>query len=72
VCHIYLCVNVVELHITREHPNHWELQRIVTFDQILHYGSKKGVVVLCKTCEVVYGELKCAGFCALSICGVAF
>jgi len=25
VCHVYLCVNVVELHITKEHPNYWEL-----------------------------------------------
>jgi len=45
-----LCVNVVELHITREHLNYWELQKIVTFCQILQCGSKKGVVVLCQTC----------------------
>jgi hypothetical protein len=46
VCHVYLCVNVVELHITREHPNYWELQKTITFRQILQCGSRKGVVIL--------------------------
>jgi hypothetical protein len=65
-------VNVVELHITRKDLNYQELQRIVTFHQILQCGSKKRAMVLCQTCEVVCGELKCVGFCALPICGVVF
>jgi hypothetical protein len=70
VCHVYFCVSVIELHITREHPNYWELQKIITFCQIPQCGSRKGVVVICQTCEAICGELKCVGFCALSICGV--
>ncbi len=53
-----LCVNVIDLHIVREHPNYWDLQRTITIHQILQGGSCKGVVVLCKTCEAVNGELK--------------
>ncbi len=30
---------------------------------------EKGDVILCQTCEAVYGELKCADFSALSNCG---
>jgi hypothetical protein len=29
VCELELCVNVVDLHIMRKYPNHWELQKIV-------------------------------------------
>jgi hypothetical protein len=39
MCWVDLCVNVVNLHIMREHPNYWELQIIVTFRQILQCGS---------------------------------
>ncbi len=31
VCQVDLCENVVNLHITREHLNYWELQRTITF-----------------------------------------
>ncbi len=57
-----LCVNVIDLHIMREHPNYWDLRRTVTIRQILHGVSCKGVVVLCKTCEAVNGESKCVVF----------
>jgi hypothetical protein len=30
VCQVDLCVNVVDLHIMREHPNYYELRKIVT------------------------------------------
>jgi hypothetical protein len=62
VCRVDLCVNVVELHIMREHPNYWELRRTITFHQILQCGSRKGVVIFCQTCEAVNGELKCVVF----------
>jgi hypothetical protein len=48
---VNLCVNVIDLHIMREHHNFSDLQRTVTIRQILEGGSCKGVVVLCKTCE---------------------
>jgi hypothetical protein len=31
VCVMFICVNVVKLHITKEHPNYWEFRKIVTF-----------------------------------------
>jgi hypothetical protein len=36
-----LSVNVVELHITREHPNYLELRITIIFCQILQCGSRK-------------------------------
>jgi hypothetical protein len=27
VCRVYLCVNVVDLHIMRKHPNYWKFQK---------------------------------------------
>jgi hypothetical protein len=41
----------------KEHPHYWKLRKTVTFHQILQGGSYKGVVVLCKTCEAINGEL---------------
>jgi hypothetical protein len=61
VCWVDLCVNV-DMHIMKKHPNYWELQKIVTFCRISQGGSCKGVMVFCKTCEVVNGELKCVVF----------
>jgi hypothetical protein len=55
-------VNVVDLHIMREHLNYWKFRRLVAFYQILQGGSYKGAMVLCKTCEVVNGGLKCVVF----------
>jgi hypothetical protein len=40
------------------------------FIKFYNVYPEKGDVVLCQTCEVVCGELKCVGFFALSICGV--
>jgi len=62
VCYVDLCVNVVDLHIMKEHLNYRELWKTVTFHRILQGGSCKGVMVLCKTWEVVNGELKCVVF----------
>jgi len=62
-----LCVNVINLHIIREHPNYRDLRKTVTFHQILQGGSCKWVVVLCKTCEIVNWELKCV---VLGLCGL--
>ncbi len=57
-----LCVNVIDLHMVREHPNYWDLGRTIRIHQILQGGSCKGVVVLCKTCEVVNVKLNCVVF----------
>jgi len=72
VCQVDLCVNFVDLHIMKKHLNYWELWKIVTVCWILQGWSCKGVVVLCKTCEVVNGELKRVVFLfyVLSIWGV--
>jgi hypothetical protein len=59
VCKVDLCVNVVDMHIMRKHPNYWELPKTITFRQILQGGSRKGAIVFCKTCEIINGELKC-------------
>jgi hypothetical protein len=67
VCWVDLCVNVVDLHIMREHLNYWELWKTITFHQILQSGSWKGAMVLCKTCEIINGELKCVVLCFLCI-----
>jgi hypothetical protein len=61
VCRVDLCVNVVDLHIMKEHPHYQEFRKTVTCRQILQGGSYKGVEVLCKTC-VVNEELKCVVF----------
>jgi hypothetical protein len=69
VCQVDLCVNVVHLHIMREHPPYWELQKTVTFHQILQdFGSYKKAFVLCKTFEIVNGELKCVVFFFFFMC----
>jgi hypothetical protein len=62
VCQVDLCVNVVDLHIMRKHLYYLEFRRTVTFRQILQGGLYKGVVVFCKTCEAIDGELKCVVF----------
>lgn len=67
---MFICVSVVKFHITKKHPNYWEIKKIVTFIKFYNVYPERGDVVLCQTCEAVYGELKCAGFFALSICGV--
>ncbi len=69
MCRVYLCVSAIELRIKRKHPNYWELQKIITFCQILQCGSKKGAMVLSQTCEAICRQLRCVGFCALPICG---
>ncbi len=68
MCRVDLCVNVVDLHIMRQHFNYWELQETITFHQILQGGSCKGVVVFCKPCEVVNGELKWVVFFFFLMC----
>jgi hypothetical protein len=66
VCWVDLCEIVVDMHIMKNHPNDWEFQKTITFRQILR-GSCKGLVVVCKTCELINGEWKCVVFFVLSI-----
>jgi len=60
-------VNVIDLHIMREHPNYWDLQRTVTFRRILQSGSFKGLWFFVKLVKQLIWSLKCVVFFLLCV-----